>query len=58
MSGAELGADGRYRGQLPCRWCDARLDQAGRRKPRLYCRTSHRLKVYGTWLAGLVASAF
>ncbi len=58
MAGAELGEDGRYYGQLPCRWCDTRIDQAGRRKPRLYCRTSHRLKVYGAWVVGVVASVF
>ncbi len=58
MGGAELGEDGRYYGQLPCRWCTTRINQAGRRKPRLYCRTSHRLKHYGAWVAALVASAF
>ncbi|MGV9608610.1 hypothetical protein ACWDR2_33455 [Streptomyces sp. NPDC003631] len=56
--GAHLGEDGRYYGELPCRWCETHINQAGRRKPRLYCRTSHRVKTYGMWAVGLVSNLF
>ncbi|MER5399323.1 hypothetical protein [Streptomyces sp. NPDC002599] len=58
MGGAHLGDDGRYRGALRCRWCETHIDQAGRRKPRLYCRMSHRWKTYGMWVVGLVGDLF
>ncbi|MFE9921709.1 hypothetical protein ACFYQA_09030 [Streptomyces sp. NPDC005774] len=58
MAQARLGADGRYRGDLSCRWCDTLIDQGGRRKPRLYCRMSHRWKNYGSWVAALVGGLF
>ncbi|MGW1027282.1 hypothetical protein ACWD4J_26920 [Streptomyces sp. NPDC002577] len=58
MTKARLGDDGRYYGELPCRWCETLINQGGRRKPRLYCRTSHRLKTYGMWVVGLVGSLF
>ncbi|MBL3665655.1 hypothetical protein JL475_06490 [Streptomyces sp. M2CJ-2] len=58
MAQARLGDDGRYRGELPCRWCDTLIDQGGRRKPRLYCRMSHRWKSYGSWAVALVGGLF
>ncbi|MGW2783400.1 hypothetical protein ACWC3X_19440 [Streptomyces populi] len=56
--GAHLDDDGRYHGELPCRWCETHIDQAGRRKPRLYCRMSHRWKTYGMWAVALVSNLF
>jgi hypothetical protein len=53
-----LGADGRYHGDLPCRWCGALLDQEGRRRVRRYCRWTHRWKQYGTAVATVVLGLF
>lgn len=58
MEGAYLRDDGSYHGELPCRWCKTRINQGGRRKPRLYCRTSHRWKTYGAWVGAVVAGLF
>ncbi|WP_157874958.1 hypothetical protein [Streptomyces resistomycificus] len=58
MARARLGDDGGYHGDLPCRWCDTLIDQAGRRRPRLYCRTSHRWKTYGARVAAVVGGMF
>ncbi|MDX3634999.1 hypothetical protein OG920_32215 [Streptomyces europaeiscabiei] len=55
---ARVGADGRYHGDLPCRWCETLIDQAGRRRPRPYCRMSHRWKNYGAWIVGVVGGIF
>ncbi|MFF9327027.1 hypothetical protein ACF1AY_20265 [Streptomyces sp. NPDC014776] len=58
MGRARLGDDGTYHGDLPCRWCKTLIDQAGRRKPRLYCRRSHRWKTYGSNVALFIGALF
>ncbi|MFC8431734.1 hypothetical protein [Streptomyces sp. NPDC057253] len=44
MGQARLGDDGRFHGDLPCRWCEVLLSQDGRRRPRRYCGPWHRTK--------------
>ncbi|MDT0609526.1 hypothetical protein [Streptomyces lancefieldiae] len=56
MARARRGDDGRYHGDLPCRWCEVLLDQEGRRRPRYYCRVTHRLKFYGSWIVAAIMS--
>ncbi|MGX4689556.1 hypothetical protein [Streptomyces sp. JNUCC 63] len=58
MGRAWLGDDDRYHGDLPCRWCDALIDQDGRRRPRLYCNGRHRTKTYLSWIGALIAGLF
>ncbi|MCM3300710.1 hypothetical protein ACPCTK_21740 [Streptomyces pseudogriseolus] len=58
MARARRGDDGRYHGDLPCRWCDALLDQNGRRRPRLYCGPWHRTKTYAANIGALIAGMF
>ncbi|MEV3858391.1 hypothetical protein AB0J38_29250 [Streptomyces sp. NPDC050095] len=56
MGRARLEKDGTYSGDMPCKWCDALIDQEGRRKPRLYCRTGHRWKTYGSRVVGVIGA--
>ncbi|MFH8287901.1 hypothetical protein [Streptomyces antibioticus] len=58
MGQAHLGDDGRYEGDLPCRYCGALLNQNGRRRPRLYCGPWHRTKTYVTHAVVLVVGLF
>ena len=58
MGDGRLGDDGRYHGDLPCRWCSALLKQDGRRRPRLYCGGRHRTKTYVAWVVGAIAALF
>lgn len=54
MGRARLGEDGRYYGDLPCKWCDVLIPHHGRKRPRQYCRMSHRWKTYGTNVVAIV----
>ncbi|MFC7218979.1 hypothetical protein ACFQLX_12500 [Streptomyces polyrhachis] len=58
MGRPRLGGDGRYHGDLPCKWCETLIPQNGRRRPRQYCRTTHRVKNYGASLVAAVAGLF
>ncbi|WP_344050297.1 hypothetical protein [Streptomyces thermoalcalitolerans] len=58
MGRARLGDDGRYHGDLPCRWCNALISQDGRRRPRLYCNLWHRTKTYFSWCIALITDLF
>ncbi|MFD5256575.1 hypothetical protein ACH419_35710 [Streptomyces bobili] len=58
MGTARRGEDGRYHGDLPCRWCEALLAQNGRRRPKLYCGGWHRTKTYAAWCASLIGGLF
>jgi hypothetical protein len=58
MAQARRGDDGRYHGDLPCVWCQALLDQKGRRRVRRYCGPWHRTKQYVTTVVTLVAGLF
>ncbi|MBO1335955.1 hypothetical protein [Streptomyces sp. VRA16 Mangrove soil] len=56
MGRARLEKDGTYSGDLPCKWCDVLIDQGGRRRPRLYCRWTHRWKKYGSNVVVMIAA--
>ncbi|GAB2823824.1 hypothetical protein GCM10027073_62240 [Streptomyces chlorus] len=58
MARARRGDDGGYYGDLPCQWCDALLDQKGRRRPRRYCGPWHRTKAYVTGFFVAIAGLF
>ncbi|MER6622703.1 MULTISPECIES: hypothetical protein [unclassified Streptomyces] len=58
MGQARLGDDGRYHGDLPCGWCEALIDQKGRRRPRCYCGPWHRTKSYVAHVTALIAGLF
>ncbi|MFC8426559.1 hypothetical protein ACFUN7_37910 [Streptomyces sp. NPDC057236] len=58
MAQARRGDDGRYYGDLPCRWCEALLDQKGRRRPRSHCGPWHRTKTYVSNVFVLIAGLF
>ncbi|WP_158771726.1 hypothetical protein [Streptomyces sp. NRRL S-340] len=55
MGRGRLEKDGTYHGDLPCRWCEALIDQGGRRRPRRHCGGRHRTKAYASWVFGIVA---
>ncbi|MFE0177360.1 hypothetical protein ACFWZ2_34130 [Streptomyces sp. NPDC059002] len=58
MGRARVEKDGTYHGDLPCKWCETLIGQGGRRRPRLYCRTSHRWKTYGSRVAVVIGGVF
>ncbi|MZD05712.1 hypothetical protein GTW43_11515 [Streptomyces sp. SID5785] len=56
MGRARLEKDGTYTGDLPCKWCQVLIDQGGRRRPRQYCRGTHRWKQYGANMVAVFAA--
>jgi hypothetical protein len=58
MGRARRGNDGRYHGDLECRWCGALIDQGGRRRVRLYCGGWHRTKLYASNILAVIIGFF